>query len=229
MLRPRSTIPLTLLCLFYLLAGAMTGCSSPPVQPYVGTEPRDQVIFVVAGGWHTELALPMSAIGGPLAALKPSFANANYLVFGWGARGYYMARDPGLDDLLRAAVPGPAVMLVIPLQVSPEMFAGPGKTFAMMASRAGAARLWQFLWDYLAKDTEGGSTASVPAPILEASSMLRAERSISHIPATPGQRRLWALPVCPSAPRASSIPISSSISSRRPKHAVKEPGRRALA
>jgi uncharacterized protein (TIGR02117 family) len=156
MFRPRSTIPLAMLCLSCLLAGAMMGCSSPPVQPYVGTEPRDQVIYVVAGGWHTELALPMSAIGGPLVALKPSFANAKYLVFGWGARDYYMARDPGLDDLLRAAVPGPAVMLVIPLQVSPEMFAGPGKTFAVTASRAGAARLWQFLWDYLAKGTEGG-------------------------------------------------------------------------
>src|SRR5882757_9034127 len=116
MLRPRSTIPQAMLCFFCLLAGAMTGCTAPAMRPYVETQPREEVIYVVAGGWHTELALPMSAIVGPLAALKPSFTNAKYLVFGWGARDYYMARDPGLDDLLRAAVPGPAVMLVIPLQ-----------------------------------------------------------------------------------------------------------------
>ncbi|HEV8248292.1 MAG TPA: DUF2459 domain-containing protein, partial [Polyangiaceae bacterium] len=30
-----------------------------------------------------------------------------------------------------------------------------GKTFAMTASRAGTARLWEFLWEHLAKDTEG--------------------------------------------------------------------------
>jgi Protein of unknown function (DUF2459) len=138
MLRPRSTIPLVILYLFCLVAGAMTRCTSPPVQPYVGTEPRNEVIYVIAGGWHTELLLPMPAISGPLVVLKPGFVNARYLVFGWGARDYYMARDPGLGDLLRAAVPGPTVLLVIPLQASPEAFAGAGNAFAVPVSRGGA-------------------------------------------------------------------------------------------
>ena len=156
MLYLKSTVRSTmLLCLFCLLSGAMTRCTSPPVQPYVGTEPGNEVIYVIDGGWHTELALPMPAISGRLAALKHGFAKARYLVFGWGARDFYMARDPGLGDLLRAAVPGPAVLLVIPLQVSPEAFAGAANVFAVPVARRGAERLSQFLWGYLAKGAEG--------------------------------------------------------------------------
>jgi hypothetical protein len=99
--------------------------------------------------------MPMSAIGGPLAAVKRRFANAWYLVFGWGAHDYYMARDPGLGDLLRAAVSGPAVLLVIPLQASPEAFAGAANALAVPVSRGGAEGLSQFLWGYLAQDAKG--------------------------------------------------------------------------
>jgi hypothetical protein len=91
MLRLRSTW-LAMLCLFCLLA-SLTRCAFSPPQ-YVRTEPRDAVIYVIAGGWHTELALPVSTISAPLATLEPGFGNARYLVFGWGARDYYMARDP---------------------------------------------------------------------------------------------------------------------------------------
>jgi uncharacterized protein (TIGR02117 family) len=148
-------ILLAKLCLFCLLAGAVTRCTFPLAQPFVGTEPRNEAIYVIAGGWHTELALPMAAISGRLAALKRGFAKARYLVFGWGARGYYMARHPGLGDLLRAALPGPAVLLVIPLHASPAAFAGAANAFAVSVSRDGAERLSQFLWGYLAKSAAG--------------------------------------------------------------------------
>ena len=105
------------------------------------------VIYVIAGGWHTEIGLPLAEISGPLATLKLGFPNARYLVFGWGARDYYMAQNPGIGDLLRATAPGPAVMLVIPLQVSPETFFGASNVFSMHASPQGSQRLSQFLWD----------------------------------------------------------------------------------
>jgi uncharacterized protein (TIGR02117 family) len=110
---------------------------------------------VLAGGWHTELALPMSAISGPLTALKPSFPEARHLVFGWGARDYYMARDPGPGDLLRAIVPGPAVLLVVPLKTAPEAFAGAGGAFAIPLPQPGTERLSHFLWEYVARDATG--------------------------------------------------------------------------
>jgi hypothetical protein len=103
----------------------VVGCTSTQAeQPYTGWAPRTEAIYVVSGGWHTELGLPLEALSGHLVALKSAFPTARYLVFGWGARDYYMAQNPGIGDLLRAAASGPAVMLVIPLQISPEAFFG---------------------------------------------------------------------------------------------------------
>ena len=113
------------------------------------------MIYVISGGWHTELGVPPEALSGPLAALKPNFPGARYLVFGWGAHDYYMAKNPGIGDLLRAATPGPAVMLVIPLEISPEMFFGASNVFVLPAAPEGIRRLSQFLWDYLDKDEKG--------------------------------------------------------------------------
>ncbi len=66
-----------------------------------------------------------------------------------------MARDPGLADLLRAAAPGPAVMLVVPVAVPPQAFAGADNVWPVAVSRDGARRLSQFLWESLAKDPRG--------------------------------------------------------------------------
>jgi uncharacterized protein (TIGR02117 family) len=113
------------------------------------------MIYVVSGGWHTELGLPLDALSGPLSAVNQDFPSARYLVFGWGAHDYYMAKNPGIGDLLRATTPGPAVMLVIPLQIPPEMFFGASNVFALPAPPEDLQRLSQFLWDYLAKDENG--------------------------------------------------------------------------
>ena len=132
------------------------GCTpTTRVQPYAGSAPQTDVIYVISGGWHTELGLSLEAVNGSLAALRPQFPGARYLVFGWGARDYYMAKKADIGDLLRAAAPGPAVMLVISLQISPEGFFGASNVFVLPAAREGIQRLSEFLWDYLAVDKEG--------------------------------------------------------------------------
>jgi uncharacterized protein (TIGR02117 family) len=134
----------------------VAGCgAATPVKPYTGSVPRTEAIYVISGGWHTEVGLPLKALSGHLAALKPEFPTARYLVFGWGAHDYYMAQDPGIGDLLRAAASGPAVMLVIPLEISPDASFGASNVFAVPAPPAGIQRLSQFLWDYLTTDERG--------------------------------------------------------------------------
>jgi uncharacterized protein (TIGR02117 family) len=125
------------------------------VQPYAGSAPQTDVIYLISGGWHTELGLSLGAINGSLAALKPDFPGARYLVFGWGARDYYMAKKADIGDLLRAAASGPAIMLVIPLEIPPEAFFGASNVAVLPAAREGTQRLSEFLWDYLAVDKEG--------------------------------------------------------------------------
>jgi uncharacterized protein (TIGR02117 family) len=131
------------------------GCTvTTSVKPYLGSSPRAEAIYVVSGGWHTELGLLLEGLTDGLAALKPEFPSARYMVFGWGARDYYTAQNPGIGDILRAAVPGPAVTLVIPLLISPEAFFGASNVFVLPAPQEGIQRLAQFLWDYLAVDSE---------------------------------------------------------------------------
>jgi uncharacterized protein (TIGR02117 family) len=132
------------------------GCTTTtPVKPYAGLAPRTEMIYVIAGGWHTELGLPLEALSSPLADLKREFPGARYLVFGWGAHDYYMSQNPSIGDLLQAVASGPAVMLVIPLEISPEAFFGASNVFALPTPRDGIQHLSQFLWDYLAVDNEG--------------------------------------------------------------------------
>ncbi|MGA8759055.1 MAG: DUF2459 domain-containing protein [Stellaceae bacterium] len=117
--------------------------------------PREEVVYVVAGGWHTEIAVRETAVIGPLAGLAAGISKARYLVFGWGARDFYMARNPGFGDLLRAAFPGPAVMLVIPLMVQPQAYFGVSNVWPIAITRAGAVHLAWFLWESIAKDARG--------------------------------------------------------------------------
>src|SRR5437764_6914233 len=102
-----------------LLLPCLTGCAPLALAPEDAAEPRTEAIYVLRGGWHTELALPAPLIGGPLAALYRDFPGALYLVFGWGARDYYMAPNPGLAEAMRALSPGPTVMLVIGRPAAP--------------------------------------------------------------------------------------------------------------
>jgi uncharacterized protein (TIGR02117 family) len=136
-------------CIACLLACGIAGCSSVP--SHAGSAARDEVIYLLASGWHTELGIASRAISGPLATLKSSFPNARYLIFGWGAQNYYMAQNPGIEDLLRAVVPGPAIMLVVPREVSPEVSAA-ADTFVLPISRDGLERLSAFFWNNLLKD-----------------------------------------------------------------------------
>src|SRR5262249_16108851 len=115
-------------------ACGLIGCgTAPPVTPYAGPTSLREAIYVNSGGWHTEGGPSVEALGGSLRTLKRDLPYARYLVFGWGARDYYMAQSASVVDLLRAAVPGPAVMLVIPLETSPEAFFGASNVFALPA------------------------------------------------------------------------------------------------
>ena len=67
------------------LAGStlqLVGCHSTPL-PTFQEPPSDGVTMcLIATGWHTEIALPIHAIHGPLRALTPDFPGSQYLVFG---------------------------------------------------------------------------------------------------------------------------------------------------
>jgi uncharacterized protein (TIGR02117 family) len=138
-----------------MLAALLFSLPSPDGALAIPAASHGDVVYIIAGGWHTELALPVAEIRGPLAQLTAVFVGTPYLIFGWGARDFYMAQNPGFGDLLRATVPGPAVMLVIPSGAPPTAYLGPANVWTISLSRQGAAGLSQFLWNSLAKNQTG--------------------------------------------------------------------------
>jgi uncharacterized protein (TIGR02117 family) len=137
------------------LAQWLSGCASTPVVPYAGDAPRDDVVYLITGGWHTEIGLSRSAARGLPQLLLDSFPDARYLVFGWGERGYYTSPDPGLGDALRALAPGPAALLVIPLSVSPTEAFADASVLTLPVSSPGIERLDAYLGGYVATDIDG--------------------------------------------------------------------------
>lgn len=155
---PPHTVPRRALlraCLAGSTLQTLVGCRSTPL-PTFQEPPSDGVaIHVIAGGWHTEIALPVHVIHGPLRGLTADFPGAQYLVFGWGERNYYMTRAPTFDDAVRALFPGPAVLLVTPLYGPPRDSRPGAQVFEVGLPMAGLEPLSNYLWAALEKSGDG--------------------------------------------------------------------------
>jgi hypothetical protein len=132
----------------------VSNCRSPPAAPSQ-LPSFDAGAYLVASGWHTEIALAVRAIGTPLRRLTSDFPGAAYLMFGWGERDYYMADDPSSGDALRALFPGPAVLLVTPLYRPPPDILVDAQVFGLKLSAAALERLADYMWAALDKSADG--------------------------------------------------------------------------
>ena len=138
----------------------LVGCRSTPL-PTFQEPPSDGVtMYLIAAGWHTEIALPIGPLNGPLRALASDFPRSQYLVFGWGERNYYMARAPTFDDAMRALLPGPAVLLVAPLYWPPRDSRAGAQLFEVGLPTAGLDPLSNHIWAAFDKSGDG----TPPAP-----------------------------------------------------------------
>ena len=109
----------------------------------------------------------MASLRGKLAPFADAFPGARYLVFGWGQRDYYMAREPTIGDLLGAALPSPAVTLVVPLRQTPTNAYASDRVFSVEVSEHGANVLSSFIWRFLAVGAEGRPVRIEPGPYPE--------------------------------------------------------------
>ena len=142
-------------CLAGSTLQTLVGCRSTPL-PTFQEPPSDGVtMYLIAAGWHTEIALPIHAIHGPLRALTSDFPRSQYLVFGWGERNYYMARAPTFDDAMRALLPGPAVLLVTPLYRPPRDSRAGAQLFEVGLPTAGLDPLSNHIWAAFDKSGDG--------------------------------------------------------------------------
>jgi uncharacterized protein (TIGR02117 family) len=139
-----------------LIAMGTPGCVWTPIKPYYGAAPKTQTLFVMASNWHTQVGLPAGAITAPLSTLKHRFPKARLLMFGWGARDFYMARHATFKAAMRALFPTSSVMLVMGINnASQRRFFKGAHRVPVRVSRAGMHRLSRYLWRYLDKVRPG--------------------------------------------------------------------------
>ena len=112
-------------------------------------------LYVLRRGKHTDLALPVAQVHGPLAALEQEFPGANYLVFGFGDRQYMLASHKNFFHALLAPFPGAGIMLVSGIGGTPEQVYGADHLAALRLSPAPIDAVESFIWQSFQPDASG--------------------------------------------------------------------------
>lgn len=156
-------IRVTLLCAAFGLAGCVpstVGVAKPGPglsQKAVATL-KTYRLWVVRTSWHTGLALSPAEAGPALTSLVPPTSRIRYLVFGWGARRFYLSHHPTSGMALAALFPSRSVMLVEPCRRKLELCLGSATHLdAVRITRTGLLRLRIYLRHSFTKGP-GGET-----------------------------------------------------------------------
>jgi len=137
------------------LALSLAGCATaPPPVLAPCTTPQGPVAWLADHGWHTEVALPIAALRGPLAGLAAQFPGAGFLSFGYGQKRFVLAREGDPLKWLLGPLPGDGVLQVTGLTRADGL--------AIPLPPGGAERLSAYLWETLAKDAAGEPAAPQP-------------------------------------------------------------------
>lgn len=144
------------------LAGTVGACgtltpssSSAPAISATESPGGETGITVVDRGRHTDIVLAADALHGPVEALRQTFPNARYLVFGFGDRAYLMAHGAGIVQTISAIFPGPGLILVTGLDVSPQEAFGAENVVVLRLSCARLNAIEQFVARTLAEGSKG--------------------------------------------------------------------------
>lgn len=117
-------------------------------------------IFVVKRKWHTDIGFPVTDLRAPLSALAPRPAGTRYVLFGFGDRHYLMDKG-SMHSLMGAIWPGPGLILVTNLKVTPEEAFGAANALRLTLSQNEERSLEKFVWDTLATQAD---SAAMRAP-----------------------------------------------------------------
>lgn len=130
---------------------ALGGCAAQAPAPEVARAN----LFVVGVGWHTQIFLPDSALGGGLRAL--AISGARYVGFGFAQRAYAMPKNHAaiayVKGFFQGLVPSRGIIIVTWLRAAPALAWGAGHVVGLHASHAEIVRLNRVLWaDFVHKE-----------------------------------------------------------------------------
>jgi uncharacterized protein (TIGR02117 family) len=132
-----------------LLSGCSSWRTAFVAEPKASIAGAEATIYVVKRAWHVDIGFAAKDLGLPLASLLDTYPGAQYLLFGFGDREYLIARGPKPLRLLEALWPGPGVVLVTGLRVTPQSAFGDSNVVAVKVTAAQARRVQSFVWSSL--------------------------------------------------------------------------------
>lgn len=152
-----------MLVFLWLTAGSLGGCVSAPQPPEVPVA-GNAVIYVVGRGWHTDIALPVDEVHGPLADLERDFPGVGFMVFGFGERDYLMTHGNGSGEMLTALFPSKSAILMTALRAPPAEAFSDEQVVTLRLTQGGVDRLAELIWQALEKMPDGAAQRLAAGP-----------------------------------------------------------------
>lgn len=161
-----------LACLPLIILVLLQGCAAtPPLQHAAVATNSGATLIVVRRGWHIDVGFSTAQLQAPLAGLSESFADSQYLLFGFGDKHYLVAKHKSFPQMLGALWPGEAMMLVTSLDVAPEQAFGGQEAIRdeevarIPVSAAQAQAAQAFIWEsFFQQGSVPGIYADGPYP-----------------------------------------------------------------
>jgi uncharacterized protein (TIGR02117 family) len=147
--------------LYLFLALALSACSS--VAPSCVLPTAGDVVYVTGQGWHAEIGIPVEELDGNLRFYRKVFSGARVILIGYGKKTFFTAPPDTISEYLIGPVPGPAVIHVVGLRVTPMVAYPPENTVTLVLPPGGRKALSDYIWNDLTKDAAGKPMVVAPS------------------------------------------------------------------
>lgn len=141
-----------------LLLVLLSACSSLPhaVAPTAQATGPSKPVYLVSHGWHTGIVVPAADVQTWLPRLTQRFAQAPYIEFGWGDKGFYQAREVTTGLSLRAMFwSSGSVIHAVAVPGSPVRYFSQSEVRRLCLDAAGHAALLAFVTSSFERNAEG--------------------------------------------------------------------------
>jgi hypothetical protein len=173
------------------LLAVLAACATVPRDEAPGLDDADAAtVYVVRRGWHTDIGFAVRDLDGPLAAVAGNFPGADYLIVGFGDRGYLEARERGAADLL-ALWPGEGLMLATGIKAPPQQAFGADEVVELRLRRKAMAAVRGFVQGSfrLPAAIQRSPRAICGQPVLRLKPALQRHAYLQHLDGTGAARR----------------------------------------
>jgi hypothetical protein len=128
-------------------------CRSP-APPDAPNAVDSRIVYVVRRTWHIDIGFTAGDLQSPLAGVRGAFPDAKYLEFGFGDRQYLASRHRGAGTLASALWPGPGLILMTALELSPQAAFGAEHVYELRVNVRQMSDIQQFIWRSLMHDQD---------------------------------------------------------------------------